>query len=112
MARLDKARQSLFVTPAEAQAAARDLVEQLNRVNAAERQKLRDSILKLVDASAKPVKNAFEVRLTISREVLQTHIGEAAAIEIATEITRQIIQRYRVLTDKKPVVKGKINPTK
>lgn len=110
MARLAKARQSVFVTPAEAQAAARDLVQQLNAANAAERQKLRESILMLVEAASKPVKNAFEVKLFISREVFKTHIGEAAAVEIATELTHEIIRRHRALHDQKPI--SKVKPAK
>ena len=104
VARLDRKHRS------QEEAAARALVQQLNANNAAERQKLRESILKLVDANMKPVKNAFEVKLTIAREVFQTNIGEAAAVEIATALTHEIIRRHRALHDKKPA--GKIKPSK
>lgn len=100
MARLERFQKSLFLTPAQSRAHAQAQLDVINKAMAAERQTLRDAIAQLVAVRLKPVRNTYEIKLCISREAMDTTIGEQAALHIATAVAKEVIRRHRQLVKK------------
>ena len=69
-------RQRFCITPAEHQAQ----VDAVNLELAQKRAVLDESILALVQARIKSVRNCYEIKLTIDRAALESCTGEIAAI--------------------------------
>lgn len=90
-------RQRLFLTPAESSAAAEAQLDAVNQGLAAQRQALRESIAALVSERTKLRRNRFEVKLTIDRAAIESCVGEQAAVEIAIQLARRIVERHRQL---------------
>ena len=105
MARLDRIRRRLFFTPAETTAIAEAHAAQALNSVAAERQQLRDSINALVIERTKTAHNVFEVKLVINRAALETCVGEQAALHIAVDVAKRIIERHRLTTKTETITK-------
>ena len=67
---------------------------------AVEREVLKQAIAKLVNAHVKPVKRAFEVKLTINHAVMETAAGEQAALEVAIQVAQKIVEKWRAIQPK------------
>lgn len=97
MARLATVQKKMFLTPAQSQAHVQAQMALVKEGFALQRQALRNAIENLCEVKMKPAKNVFEVKLVISRETLETCIGENAAVELAVAIAKKIIERHRAL---------------
>ena len=97
MARLTQWQQHILLTPAQARRLAEDTVKQHDIKNSALRQRLRECINALVLERSKPAHNVFEVKLVINRAVMETCVGEQAALDIAIVVAKGIVERYRRL---------------
>lgn len=102
-------RLRLFLTPSESREAAQAQIDLINQQLATQRQQLRESIIALVAERVKVTHRNFEVKLTINRMAIETCVGEQAAVEIAIQVARQIVQQHRrLVAATKPVAKEAI----